>query len=613
MPWGLDTKSIISPSSEQPLSGNSAASIQKSPVHLNTVPVSLFESQSGEATTTTSAATSWSNGTATPSPQDHAVNGKHKHSKSLTMVPPNRKHHPPPIKFFTMGPSSAKDDASLSEEEYLADMKKFILQKDDPSHVQLDMTVEALVTLGRRKSAQERSSLTLQRSQSYIARAVSLKVNDQGGVVAESLARSRASLPTSTTSPFKSEPPSLAVLVEEKEGHVPTITTSPLSMEEEVKVDKVSVPTAVNEEIPHDSKEPLSAEPVVIDQPNVNVDEQTDDQSDEDDGIVFDIGAVDMQPEERQEMLEELENNSTDLSLLKSPSNSGGGSGRANVLLDPAFGETSLWIPNPPINPYARPKSTQAQTVNGKDFVELEEEEADLVKIEGDVSSKEKKKWKFKMPKLSNLLPSSKSGKSKKIKEWKAFEPNPEFPLLLRLADQEEMFIYSISHDKLAQVDRTLLEQVQISNLMTFILSVHSSVTLKGRGPRKRRKKRGRKFRGPLIRPDSIGETNASADFDTRDAIPISNGLVNAARVRNIGFGVASQVVVPKSAPPKVKDDRFSSSSDEEEEEEEEEDENGFFASDRVADDVIPESSDANTALDEDLPLGVLAQRVSKT
>ncbi|KAJ3328357.1 hypothetical protein HDU76_010111 [Blyttiomyces sp. JEL0837] len=63
----------------------------------------------------------------------------------------------------------------------------------------------------------------------------------------------------------------------------------------------------------------------------------------------------------------------------------------------------------------------------------------------------------------------------------------PRFPL------ETEKIIYRLSHLKLAQHRRPLLQQVVISNLMLYILSVHADVTLSRQLPRPRRKKGGRK------------------------------------------------------------------------------------------------------------------------
>jgi hypothetical protein len=106
--------------------------------------------------------------------------------------------------------------------------------------------------------------------------------------------------------------------------------------------------------------------------------------------------------------------------------------------------------------------------------------------------SPKKKSWKW----IKNLF-----GAQKKPDSW---DPYPKDHILPnRLSEAKETEIYSLSHVKLAQTDRPLLEQVQISNLMMYILSVHSDVTLKGRGPqRKRRRKKRRIPRNPLIPPE---------------------------------------------------------------------------------------------------------------
>ncbi|KAI8593199.1 hypothetical protein BDZ88DRAFT_405834 [Geranomyces variabilis] len=64
-------------------------------------------------------------------------------------------------------------------------------------------------------------------------------------------------------------------------------------------------------------------------------------------------------------------------------------------------------------------------------------------------------------------------------------------PLPGRLSLDDEKYVYRISHIKLAEHRRPLFQQVLISNLMLYILSVHADVTLNrmGGGPRKRAKR----------------------------------------------------------------------------------------------------------------------------
>ncbi|KAJ3214344.1 hypothetical protein HDU67_001785, partial [Dinochytrium kinnereticum] len=79
---------------------------------------------------------------------------------------------------------------------------------------------------------------------------------------------------------------------------------------------------------------------------------------------------------------------------------------------------------------------------------------------------------------------------------------HPRYPLHIEKA------VYRLSHIKLAQPRRPLHEQVVISNLMLYILSVHADVTLNRQGPRgrkKRGKKRSRNGKGRGSRSSSLG------------------------------------------------------------------------------------------------------------
>lgn len=79
-----------------------------------------------------------------------------------------------------------------------------------------------------------------------------------------------------------------------------------------------------------------------------------------------------------------------------------------------------------------------------------------------------------------------------------------------RLSLDNEKHVYRISHTKLAQYRRPLYQQVLISNLMLYILSVHADVTLHRQGPRKRGK-RGRKQRRGGDRSRSPGRAHPLA------------------------------------------------------------------------------------------------------
>ncbi|KAI8801172.1 hypothetical protein BJ742DRAFT_838599 [Cladochytrium replicatum] len=84
----------------------------------------------------------------------------------------------------------------------------------------------------------------------------------------------------------------------------------------------------------------------------------------------------------------------------------------------------------------------------------------------------------------------------------------PRYPLHL------EKHIYAVSHTKLADQRRTLAEQVSISNLMLYIISVHADVTLKRRGPRRKKGKKKKKRRGmrELVSLESSGEPQHDGD-----------------------------------------------------------------------------------------------------
>jgi hypothetical protein len=107
-----------------------------------------------------------------------------------------------------------------------------------------------------------------------------------------------------------------------------------------------------------------------------------------------------------------------------------------------------------------------------------------------------------------------------------------EFGGYARFSLSVEKAVYSLSHLKLSEQHRPLVQQVAISNLMLYILSVHADVTLKRRGPRGRRKKKKKAPRGARRRrgkvegglngeyvPESVG--NGSANPYARNFDPI--------------------------------------------------------------------------------------------
>ncbi|KNC98482.1 uncharacterized protein SPPG_06182 [Spizellomyces punctatus DAOM BR117] len=82
---------------------------------------------------------------------------------------------------------------------------------------------------------------------------------------------------------------------------------------------------------------------------------------------------------------------------------------------------------------------------------------------------------------------------------WNAY-PNDRFSDAdgaPRFSPEVEKQIYRMSHIKLAQHRRPLSQQVLISNLMLYILSVHADVTLNRQGPRKRGRKGRRRGKSP--------------------------------------------------------------------------------------------------------------------
>src|SRR5205823_6093726 len=102
-------------------------------------------------------------------------------------------------------------------------------------------------------------------------------------------------------------------------------------------------------------------------------------------------------------------------------------------------------------------------------------------------TEKGKKPWSNFFQNLGLIFP------KKQKDEKEVWNPYPSDGILpSRLEEDIETAIYSMSHVKLAQTGRPLLEQVQISNFMMYILSVHSSVTIRGRGPQRRRHKKKR-------------------------------------------------------------------------------------------------------------------------
>ncbi|KAJ3311124.1 hypothetical protein HDU76_003204 [Blyttiomyces sp. JEL0837] len=116
----------------------------------------------------------------------------------------------------------------------------------------------------------------------------------------------------------------------------------------------------------------------------------------------------------------------------------------------------------------------------------------------------------------------------------------PRFPLEIEKA------IYRLSHVKLAQHRRPLIQQVEISNLMLYILSVHADVTLNRQGPRGRRKKGGMK---------KAKSANAAVDPDAGPRTPgRKKGKKANAGAASAGAGVPASGVpgaggIPRNGP----------------------------------------------------------------
>ncbi|KAJ3214420.1 hypothetical protein HK099_006886, partial [Clydaea vesicula] len=111
-----------------------------------------------------------------------------------------------------------------------------------------------------------------------------------------------------------------------------------------------------------------------------------------------------------------------------------------------------------------------------------------------------KKKWK----KLANLSSPQvridfNDGRTISLEEEYDEDVYPELPSeftqngVQRLPMELEKFVYQLSHQKLSVRGRPLAEQVIISNLMLYIISVHADITL-NRNPRKKGKHRGKKM-----------------------------------------------------------------------------------------------------------------------
>jgi hypothetical protein len=88
-----------------------------------------------------------------------------------------------------------------------------------------------------------------------------------------------------------------------------------------------------------------------------------------------------------------------------------------------------------------------------------------------------------------NALKLTKKPMPKKVFSWfsKFFVKDKKEDVLQqsRLSPNKEKYIYEVSNQKLCKYNRPLLEQVQISNLMLYIMAVKSDVTIKRRGSKR--------------------------------------------------------------------------------------------------------------------------------
>lgn len=159
--------------------------------------------------------------------------------------------------------------------------------------------------------------------------------------------------------------------------------------------------------------------------------------------------------------------------------------------------------------------------------IELPEEVKAEVEVSQQLVLKVKKPWSW----ISKML-----SKPKSAGESQSRYPTINITLLARLEADQEKIVYSKSHLKLAQSARPLHQQVLISNLMMYILSVHSAVTLRGRGPQRRKQRRKRRnLKSPLLTiitpsrasklkhsTSSEEDTDSDDGMDDEDDIPLA-------------------------------------------------------------------------------------------
>jgi hypothetical protein len=122
-----------------------------------------------------------------------------------------------------------------------------------------------------------------------------------------------------------------------------------------------------------------------------------------------------------------------------------------------------------------------------------------------------------------NLLKKPKASSQWSFFRKKPFQYPPPIQMPSRLDLEREKQIYRLSHVKLADSTRPLHQQVGISNFMLYILSVHSDVTIKGRGPKGRRGRRRKAIRQP--EPSSSSSEEEEEEDDDDEDIPL--GMLN--------------------------------------------------------------------------------------
>lgn len=107
------------------------------------------------------------------------------------------------------------------------------------------------------------------------------------------------------------------------------------------------------------------------------------------------------------------------------------------------------------------------------------------------------------------------------MKRDKSHKKDIEYPEEIipsnRLALAQERAVYALSHLKLSESHRPMHQQILISNLMLYILSVHSDVTIHGRGPRPLKRKKGQRkkpFKNILGTRSSPSQNNSTLNED---------------------------------------------------------------------------------------------------